>query len=464
MSAPRDSSWRAPKPSQTPTCSATSSNPLAALCARATLACSDLSDRSTIARSTIARSTIARSIIARSIINRTTIECVDYRHATPPRIQGQSLYIGNPPYVRHHELSQQDKQWLKSKARELGFQASGLAGLHVHFMVATATFMKPGDVGCLVTSSEWLDVNYGKLARELLTGPLGLVQLDVIDPRCQPFEDAMTTAVITGFRFGHDGKHVQHRRLERTEPGRCHDTPSRRVTRDQLRTTARWNSLLSPRRKRHSDQVELGELCRVHRGQVTGKNAVWLVGPDTPPLPDSVLLPCVTRASELIEACDKLQSIQSLRLAIDLPDDLDALEPLERAQVDQFLRWARHAGAHQTYIARHRAPWWAVRLRRPAPILATYMARRPPAFVRNLTQARHINIAHGLYPREPMSRAVLDALAAHLRHHVTIEQGRTYAGGLTKFEPGEMQRLLVPRPEVLRQMAREMSQDTPVHP
>jgi hypothetical protein len=30
-----------------------------------------------------------------------------------------------------------------------------------------------------------------------------------------------------------------------------------------------------------------------------------------------------------------------------------------------------------------------------------------------------------------------------------MNDGRTYAGGLTKFEPREMERLLVPRPELL---------------
>jgi hypothetical protein len=30
-----------------------------------------------------------------------------------------------------------------------------------------------------------------------------------------------------------------------------------------------------------------------------------------------------------------------------------------------------------------------------------------------------------------------------------MEEGRTYAGGLTKFEPREMERLLVPHPELL---------------
>jgi hypothetical protein len=77
------------------------------------------------------------------------------------------------------------------------------------------------------------------------------------------------------------------------------------------------------------------------------------------------------------------------------------------------------------------------------------MARRPPAFVRNLAGARHVNIAHGLYPREPLPPAALDGLAAYLRRSVTRGQGRTYAGGLTKFEPGEMERLPVPVPALL---------------
>jgi hypothetical protein len=85
----------------------------------------------------------------------------------------------------------------------------------------------------------------------------------------------------------------------------------------------------------------------------------------------------------------------------------------------------------------------------PAPILATYMARRPPAFVRNLAGARHVNIAHGIYPREPLSPLALDRLAAFLRNSVTTGQGRVYAGGLAKFEPREMERLLVPVAERL---------------
>ena len=118
-------------------------------------------------------------------------------------------------------------------------------------------------------------------------------------------------------------------------------------------------------------------------------------------------------------------------------------------RVERFLMWAKQEGAHETYIARHRRPWWRVGLREPPPIMASYMARRPPVFTRNAANARCINIAHGLYPREALSERTLRALVAFLNATTSTNDGRTYAGGLTKFEPKEMERLCVPRPELL---------------
>jgi adenine-specific DNA-methyltransferase len=196
--------------------------------------------------------------------------------------------------------------------------------------------------------------------------------------------------------------------------------------------------------------VELGELCRVHRGQVTGANAIWVTDGPHPLIPARFQFAAVTRARELFAAGRVLPPGVALRRVIDLPADLAELPAAERAAVTHFLRAAAAAGAADGYVARHRTPWWRVRLAEPPPILASYMARRPPVFVRNLAGARFLNIAHGLYPRDPLSPHQLDALAAYLTRSVTTAQGRTYAGGLVKFEPREMERLPVPAPQPAR--------------
>ena len=376
----------------------------------------------------------------------------DYRQLDVGPCEGVTAFIGNPPYVRHHEIDTSWKEWLTTTATSRGLPVSGLSGLHMYFFLATLLLARQGDVGAFVTSSEWLDVNYGRLLRTMLTDGLGGESIHVIDPEAMPFEDAATTAAVTCFRVGSQAESVVMRQVN------CVDdltdlTKGRRISKRLLSDEKRWSPLLVSSQPPPEGYVELGEICRVHRGAVTGANATWITKANDPALPTVALFPAVTKARELFDAGGVLTSCDNLRTVIDLPVDLDELDPDDRLLAEQFLRSAEKNGARSSYVARHRKPWWSVRLRSPAPILATYMARRPPAFVRNPVGAHHVNVAHGIYPREPMTEAALDTLAASLRAGVSTTQGRTYAGGLTKFEPSEMQRIPVPGPALLAEMS-----------
>src|SRR5262245_4932267 len=399
---------------------------------------------------------------AAGMAGRAGITLGDYRSLRLAPAGGPTLFLGNPPYVRHHQIPAGWKNWLRSAAAGQGLAASGLAGLHVHFFLATALHAVPGDAGVLVTAAEWLDVNYGSLVRSLLLGPLGGQSVHLLDPAVPAFTDAAATTAITCFRPGSRPACLRLRWVARlADLGELRGGTV--VPVPVLRAASRWTPLVSraapaagstagtagaavgsagtgglagaaavagsagalgtpraagpgagaagasgpgagaTRRGRlPAGHVELGELCRVHRGQVTGANKVWVTAGNPAGLPGRFLFPAVTRASELFRAGGTLATAARLRSVIDLPADLAELAPAELALVTRFLAEAEAAGAARSYIACHRNPWWRVRLRAPAPILATYMARRPPAFVRNLAGARHVNIAHGLYPREPL--------------------------------------------------------------
>ena len=386
------------------------------------------------------------------LAGRTRVLLADYRAAALEAIEGQTLFIGNPPYVRHHLIESPWKDWLTRTARQHGLGASQLAGLHVHFFLSTLQHARPGDKGVFITAAEWLDVNYGKLVRELLLHHLGGLSVHLIEPEAMPFPDAATTAVITCFEVQAKPKSISMRRVESTSAlGDLSE--GQPIGRKRLETARRWGPFLRPVRKIPEGYVELGELCRVHRGQVTGANRVWIAGSHSRELPGSVLFPTVTRARELLTAGEVLDDASGLRRVIDLPADLDVFACEERRAVERFIEIAKRMGANKGFIAEHRKTWWSVGLREAAPILTTYMARRAPAFVRNLAAARHINIAHGLYPRERLSERVLTALVRHLNTTTSVCDGRTYAGGLTKFEPREMERLLIPDVKVLEQGA-----------
>lgn len=404
-------------------------DPLAAMLARAHVACAGLTRR-------------AQIIVG------------DYRELVVPEINGRTLYLGNPPYVRHHLIGSEWKAWLTRTAAALCLpESSQLAGLHVHFYLATVAKAQKGDFGAFITAAEWLDVNYGRVLRDLFVGPLGGRSITIIEPTAQPFPDAAATAAIACFDIGSTSKSVRLKRVAALPDLKRRGLGTGRIVRrERLEGAHRWSPLTRGVKQEREGFVELGELCRVHRGQVTGSNKVWIAGAHSEGLPDSTLFASVTRARELFEAGRTLTDSAALKKVIDLPVDLDVFEAEDRKAVETFLKTARAMGADKGYVAQNRKKWWAVGLREAAPILTTYMARRPPAFVRNLADARHINIAHGIYPRDQMNDAMLNALVNYLSRTVTQAEGRTYSGGLTKFEPKEVERLLVPEPATLMQL------------
>ena len=391
--------------------------------------------------------------------HRLTLLVEDYRSVALPSVAGRTLFLGNPPYIRHHYIDPLWKEWFAKAAARRSLNASRLAGAHVHFLLQTACLVKPSDFGAFITSAEWLDVNYGSVARQLVTDALGGIAVHVFDTDASPFPNATTTGAIICFRVPNGVHEAQHNgqaedavrfRQINAAPRLDNLDGGREIQRACLRRTKRWSSFLRSASNVPSDFIELGELCRVHRGQVTGCNGAWIAGGHAQHLPNRCLMPTVTRARELFDAGGFLHDLDRLRRVVDLPIDLDELDSVERRETERFLLWARSLGAEASYIAQHRPAWWAVGLRHPAPILCTYMARRPPTFVRNPHGARHLNIAHGIYPREAIPARTLDALAKWLRGNVETASGRTYAGGLTKFEPKEVERLLVPPPAQLQ--------------
>ncbi len=389
------------------------------------------------------------NLSARGLADRAKVLVQDYRSVTLPDLAGTTAFIGNPPYVRHHDITERWKAWYASRFAGLGIKASALAGLHLHFFLQTRLLAKSGDLGAFITSAEWLDVNYGSALRKLLVDELGGIALHVLEPAVQAFPGTATTAAITCFRMG-----------EKSDPMRVRSVPDMKrlnglskgmaIERRHLLAAPRWSVIVKPSAQHADGVLELGELFRVHRGQVTGANGIWIAGEQASQLPERIKLATVTKARDLIQAGASLHSASILRRVIDLPAELDEFTAQERRRILAYLDWAKTLGADQGYVARHRKAWWSVGLKAPAPILCTYMARRPPQFTLNTCGARHINIAHGLYPLQPLPPEALGKLVGWLNRNINTGSGRTYAGGLTKFEPGEVERLLIPRLETLQ--------------
>ncbi len=364
--------------------------------------------------------------------------CADYLALKLPSISGITAFVGNPPYVRHHDISPEQKKWYSSNMRKLGLPDSQLAGLHIYFYLKSYLLSRPRDLGCFVTSAEWFESNYGESIRRLfcIMGGTALIR---VHPGEQVFHDALTTSVVAEWTIG---THAPIAFNDLVNRGIQHQFDADYY---QLVDLPKWPGYGQPLPGPPHLGPTIGDYFKVSRGQVTGCNEVWIATEETERLiPDRFLFPCITHASDIINANGVIDTPDTLRRVIDLPSDLSVLSNGERKKVDEFLEIAQLVGAAGGWIASHRKPWWRVRLAAPPAIVMSYMSRRPPAFARNQCGARLINIAHGLWPKKQISVASQNRIVAWLNQNVVQAMGRTYGGGLVKFEPGDAAQIPLP--------------------
>ncbi len=98
----------------------------------------------------------------------------EHRNIVVPKLD---VVVGNPPYVRQEEIPKATRKGQQNTKdaykivveREAKITLSGRSDLHVYFWPHAASFLKPEGYLGFLTSSQWLDVEYGfKLQRWIL--------------------------------------------------------------------------------------------------------------------------------------------------------------------------------------------------------------------------------------------------------------------------------------------------------
>lgn len=106
--------------------------------------------------------------------------------------------VGNPPYVRQEKVAKPDKDRYAAKAAEgwNGLRLSGRSDLHCYFWPAAARLLKEGGHFGFLTSSSWLDVEYGFALQAWVLGHFRV--LAVMESAAEPwFEDARVKTCAT---------------------------------------------------------------------------------------------------------------------------------------------------------------------------------------------------------------------------------------------------------------------------
>lgn len=393
-----------------------------------------------------------------SILN---IKISDFTNENPPEKKNQfNLIICNPPYVRHHHISAQDKQRLMKLCEErIGIMTNGLSGLYCYFLLLSHDWMTKNGIAGWLIPSEFMDVNYGKALKEYLIDKVKLLRIHRFDPDNVQFEDALVSSAVVWFKKTKPPKSYQ---VEFSFGGTLREPSiSRNISTETLRQEPKWTRFPVLDARVLSKGAKLSDLFTTKRGLATGNNNFFILSREQiqehqlsfrffkPILPS----PRYLKKNEIQADAENNPLIEKRLYLLDCKLSEDEIKK-KHPNLWAYLQIGIKNEVHLKYLCRNRTPWYSQEKREPAPILCTYMGRdkqkgggKPFRFILNHSNATATNVYLLLYPRPLLSRTfqnnpglmrtVWNALN-NISTDNLIEAGRVYGGGLHKLEPKEL--------------------------
>ncbi|MCL4874806.1 N-6 DNA methylase [bacterium] len=123
---------------------------------------------------------------------------IQHRDVEIPKLDA---VVGNPPYVRQEDIAKDNKEKYAELVKDewKGINLSGRSDLHVYFWPHATTFLKEDGYFCFLTSSQWLDVEYGFRLQEWILQNFEIVA--IIESVDEPwFVGARVVTAITILR------------------------------------------------------------------------------------------------------------------------------------------------------------------------------------------------------------------------------------------------------------------------
>jgi hypothetical protein len=369
--------------------------------------------------------------------------------------------VSNPPYIRHHRLSQDQKLKLKQLAqRHLGFSLDGRVGLHVFFLLKCLAQLAPGGRLAFLLPADVCEGISSSAFWNRICQQYRLVAAMTFADEAAPFPTVDTNAMVFLFTkekpledflwlrvCERDGE-VISAVLDGRKPSSAVNLHRRKLA-EALKT-----GLSRPPRAQNNFGTPLSYFAKVMRGIATGGNEFFFLTREqirSHNLPERFFRRAIGRTrdcpSDRVTTADldRLEAAGRATWLLNLAGEYNEKLP---TQLQTYLRSGEQAGLPEKSLIKTRRPWYKMEKRTPPPILFAYLGRRDCRFILNEANVVPLTGFLCVYPWDT-TQAGAKKLWRALNHPDTLANlsfvSKSYGGGALKTEPRQLDQLEIPQ-------------------
>lgn len=358
---------------------------------------------------------------------------------------GGRLFLGNPPYTRHQDLTQATKKRALKATDEL--VDSGLSGLAAYFLGASIARLADDDALCFVLPGSWTEGRHGQgLRKWMWEAAKRPVELLAFPPGVQIFPGTRVNAVIA--TVGPAATSAAQLITGRISTGEQLTIDTRAIARDGDVPNSFGPLLWASQSGDQAGTVALSTLGRVRRGVATGANHFFFLTDDEArSIPRRLLRPGIRRLRELKggvldkAAHDALGKAGRRRWLL----SLSGPENMRSKGVRVLVEAGEAAGFDQRHLTGLREHWYVVERAVAPHIIVSLMSKDGFRAVLNQLGAIPSNSMYGIHLYDPTVATDLCAwLNSPAGQKAIHSRARHYSDGLRKLEPSDYMAVPIP--------------------
>lgn len=374
--------------------------------------------------------------------------------------------IGNPPYVRHHWMTSDEKEAAGRRIDEADVALSGQGSAWAYFVAHSLNFLAFDGRLAFVLPGSILHTEYGREVIALMEGNFAQVHLVHIREQLFPNVDEISVIAFCQGR-GHGPATAKYSHIPMDELNHfCSGSVTSSPT---IASSWKLHHLAKQERDAYASVLQnecvktLGDCATISIGIVTGANEFFVrtpklmtqLGPSlSSTSPALVTKPSMlqgTRWTNSDQAAS--EKVGALRFLLNIPQGHRVGKRL-RTLIDE----AEKRNWHERYKCSCRDPWYSLSDFQPPDAFLPYMVSMMPTIVINEASSVCLNNIHRIWFDKDVARHAISVASWTSLFQLSAEvNGRAYGGGVLKLEPSEARRLVIPLIPHLGLRAREIN-------